>query len=80
VDARSISTALEALQKAMNLRNGGDSHEWFLLAVAYSLKGDSVQARRWYDKAVLWMESNLPNDQELRSLRAESASLLGRAN
>lgn len=75
-----IPPAIHALEQAMRLHNGGDSREWFLLSSAHSLKGDRVQARQWYDKAVQWMASNSPKDQELSALRAEAASLLGRPN
>ena len=74
----STEPALDALQRTMKLRNGGDSHEWFLLASAYALKGDRVEARRWYDKAVQWMETK-PRDETLIELRSEAAQLLGSA-
>jgi tetratricopeptide (TPR) repeat protein len=72
----STEPALDALQRSMKLRNGGDSHEWFLLAAAYALKGDRVEARRWYDKAVRWMETK-PRDEALIELRSETSRLLG---
>jgi tetratricopeptide (TPR) repeat protein len=42
INAGSIPTAIDALEQAMRLRNGGDSHEWFPLSAAHSLKGDRV--------------------------------------
>ena len=39
--------------------------------------GNKEEARRWYDKAVEWMEKNKPDDEELRRFRAEAAELLG---
>jgi tetratricopeptide (TPR) repeat protein len=80
INAGSISTAIDALEQAMRLRNGGDSHEWLFLSIAHSLKLDRVQARRWYDEAVQGMVSNSPDDQELGALRAAAASLLGRSD
>ncbi len=34
------------------------------------------EARRWYDKAVQWMEKNVPQDEELKRFRAEAEELL----
>jgi hypothetical protein len=39
--------------------------------------GEKDQARRWYDKAVQWMDQNKPKDEELRRFRAEAEELLG---
>jgi tetratricopeptide (TPR) repeat protein len=36
-----------------------------------------AEARKWYDRAVQWMEKNAPQDAELKSFRAEATSLLG---
>jgi tetratricopeptide (TPR) repeat protein len=69
--------AIEALTKSMGLRKGGDGNDWFFLAMAHWQLGDKSQARSWYDKAVLWMEKNLPKDEELLRFRAEAAALLG---
>ena len=69
--------AIEALTKSMELRNGGDSNDWFFLAMAHWQLGDKTQARSWYDKAVPWMEKNQPKDEELLRFRAEAAALLG---
>jgi hypothetical protein len=33
--------------------------------------------RRWYDRAVQWVDGNKPNDEELRRFRAEAEELLG---
>ena len=69
--------AIEALTKSMELRNGGDSFDWFFLAMAHWQLGDKPQARSWYDKAVAWMEKNQPKNEELIRFRAEAAALLG---
>ena len=39
--------------------------------------GDKEAARKWYDRAVEWMETNQPKDEQLRRFRAEAAELLG---
>ena len=69
--------AIEALTKSMELRKGGDSNDWFFLAMAHWQLGDKTQARSWYDKAVPWMEKNQPKNEELLRFRAEAAALLG---
>ena len=61
----------------MELRKGGDSNDWFFLAMAHWQLSDKEQARKWYDQAVEWMEKNKPEDEELLRFRAEAAALLG---
>jgi hypothetical protein len=39
--------------------------------------GHKDKARRYYDRAVQWMEASALNSQELRPLRAEAERLLG---
>jgi hypothetical protein len=69
--------AVAALDKSMELRNGGDSFDWFFLAMAHWQLGHKEEARKWFDKAVERMEKNRPSDEELRRFRAEAAELLG---
>jgi tetratricopeptide (TPR) repeat protein len=69
--------AVAALQKSMELRKGGDSNDWFFLAMTYWQLGDKEQAHKWYAQAVQWMDKNQPRDVELRHFRAEAAALLG---
>jgi serine/threonine protein kinase/Flp pilus assembly protein TadD len=71
--------SIAALEKSMTLRKGGDSYDWFFLAMACWQLGRHDEARRWYDRAVLWMEKRDPNHHELRLFRAEAAALLGLA-
>jgi serine/threonine protein kinase/Flp pilus assembly protein TadD len=68
--------AVAALEKAMPLRNGGDSTEWFFLAMAQWQLDHKDDARAWYDKALHWMRDNKPKDPELLRFRAEAADLL----
>jgi serine/threonine protein kinase/Flp pilus assembly protein TadD len=74
--AGSCKEAIAALEKAMQLRNGGDSNDWFVLAMAYWRLGEEEKARQWFDKAVQWMDKNMPNGRDLGRLRAEAAGLL----
>jgi WD40 repeat protein len=69
--------AAAALAKAMQLRRGGDSYDWFYVAMACWQRGEARQARTWYDKAVTWMEEYRPRDEELKHMRAEAARLIG---
>jgi tetratricopeptide (TPR) repeat protein len=69
--------ALAALEKSMQLRKGGDSFDWFFLAMIYQQQGEKEKARQWYDKAVQWMDKNQPNNEELRRFRREAAEVLG---
>jgi eukaryotic-like serine/threonine-protein kinase len=68
--------AVAALDRSMELRNGGDSLDWFFLAMAHWQLGEKDKAREWYDRAVQWMDKNRPTDEELRRFRAEAAELL----
>jgi tetratricopeptide (TPR) repeat protein len=69
--------AVAALEQAMRLRSGGDSADWFFLAMARRQLGDAKNARHLYDQAVQWMDKNRPRDAELQRFRAEAAFVLG---
>jgi serine/threonine protein kinase len=68
--------AIEALQKSMEIRQGGDSFDLFFLAMAHYRLGHEMEGRHWYDQAVQWMDKNKPNDKELRRFRTEAAAML----
>jgi serine/threonine protein kinase/tetratricopeptide (TPR) repeat protein len=68
--------AREALAKAMELGGGGESRDWFFLAMALWQQGDRAQARKWYEQARQWMEKNLPQDALLHRFRAEAEEVL----
>src|SRR5262249_42285362 len=69
--------AIAALEKSMELSKGGDSFDWFFLAMAHWKLGDKDKARDWHDRAVRWMDRNQPKNEELLRFRAEAAELLG---
>jgi tetratricopeptide (TPR) repeat protein len=69
--------ALTALEKSMELRKGGDSFDWFFLAMAHDQLGDKKKAREWYDRATRWMDKNQAANEELRRFRAEAGQVLG---
>jgi tetratricopeptide (TPR) repeat protein len=70
---------ITALEKSIALRkDGGDAFPWFFLAMAYWQSGDKAAARKWYDRAVGWMEKNSPNDKYLRCFRVEADQLINK--
>ena len=69
--------AIRTLEKSIELGNGGNSFDWFFLAMAHWQLGKKADARRWYDQAVAWMGKNQPQNEELRRFGAEAAALLG---
>jgi tetratricopeptide (TPR) repeat protein len=70
--------AAQALEKSTSLHpQGGDSFDWFFLAMAHYRMGDKERAHSWYQKAVTWMETNQQGLEELTRFRAEAAALLG---
>jgi tetratricopeptide (TPR) repeat protein len=64
--------AVEALDKAVALRGGGDGREWVLLALAHGHLGDREQARRWLGKARGWEDLSAPGNAGLETLRTEA--------
>jgi tetratricopeptide (TPR) repeat protein/tRNA A-37 threonylcarbamoyl transferase component Bud32 len=71
--------ALAELETSMSLRDGGDSFDWFFLAMAHWRLGERDKAQTWFDRAVLWMDSYRPHNHELRRFRAEADAMLAEA-
>jgi serine/threonine protein kinase len=69
--------AIDGLRRSMALRSGGDSYDWFFLAMAYWQLGDHQRARAWYKKGVKALETIRPEDEELRGYKAEADAVLG---
>jgi tetratricopeptide (TPR) repeat protein len=69
--------AIAALDKSVERRQGGDSFDWFFLAMAHWRLGRKDKARQWYDRAVQWMDRHQRTNEELDRFRAEAAQLLG---
>jgi WD40 repeat protein/serine/threonine protein kinase len=69
--------AVAALEQSMKFRKGGDSFDWFFLAMVQWQMGEKELAHKSYDQAVQWMDKNQPNDVQLRRFRAEATELLG---
>jgi tetratricopeptide (TPR) repeat protein/serine/threonine protein kinase len=70
--------SVAALEKSMELRQGGDGFDWFFLAMARWQLGEKGPAREWYERAARWTDRHAPNSQQLQRFRAEAAALLKR--
>src|SRR5262249_50938537 len=68
--------AIAALNKSMELRNGGDAFDWFFLAMTHWQLGAKDEARQWYGRAVERMDKNAKDNDELRRFRREAEELL----
>ena len=69
--------ALEALKTADQLSTGKpEGSTAFFIAMAHWRLGDKAEARRWYDRAVEWMDKNQPKNEELLRFRTEASELL----
>jgi hypothetical protein len=72
--------AIEALTRSVELRNGGDAFDWLFLAMARHRQGSEEEARRWYERSLVWLKRNAAGQPPaLERLRAEAAELLDRA-
>src|SRR5207248_11473243 len=70
--------AIAALDKSMGFLSGRmESANTFFLAMAHWQLGNKEEARKWYAKAVGWMDQHGSRNEELRRFRAEAAGLLG---
>jgi tetratricopeptide (TPR) repeat protein len=69
LDRGELTRAMDELNRAIGLTNGGDAEMWFLMSIACFRDGDRTKARAWYDKAARWMEANAPRDPRLIQLR-----------
>jgi eukaryotic-like serine/threonine-protein kinase len=67
--------AISDLEQSVSLGKGGNSHDWYFLAMAHWRLGEKEKARVWYDRAVS-DKGHLVNE-ELRRFRSEAAELLG---
>ena len=74
--AGKMDAAIEALDKAVVLREGADGFDGFFLAMAHWQLDHKAEARNWYNQAIGWMEENKPDDLELLRLRSEAATLI----
>ncbi len=68
--------AIEAIEKSMKISPDANAGGWFFLAMAHSQLDHKDEARKWYDKAVEWMDPNQPQNEELRRFRAEAEEMM----
>ena len=69
--------ALGALYRSMELRNEGDSADWFFLAMIHWRMGRKERAHDWFDKAVHWSRLHPRPDDEMYRFEVEAAEALG---
>jgi serine/threonine protein kinase/Flp pilus assembly protein TadD len=69
--------AVAAIEKSMQLRQGGDAVDWLVLAMAHWRLGEKDEAKVWFERARTWMERNPSTDDEVRRFGAEAEELLG---
>ena len=67
------SEAVDALEKSMQLRSGGDRYDWIFLAMSYWQLGDPTKAQRWYEQAISQGGSI---DPLFARIRTEAAQLI----
>ncbi len=68
--------AVAALERSVDLRSGGDAHDWLFLAMARWKLGDGETARKWYHQAVAGGREHGANPG-LDRFRREAAHTLG---
>jgi serine/threonine protein kinase/tetratricopeptide (TPR) repeat protein len=72
--------AVAALERSMSLRGGGDSFDWYYLALSHWSMGRSKDARYWLNRATNWMNQNRPHDPELQRFNEVAhATIAGRS-
>jgi tetratricopeptide (TPR) repeat protein len=72
--------AIDALEKSVALRKGGDVFDWLFLAMSFHQLGQLDKAERAYEQATAWLQSHpgLPKHEldALAVLKAEADQLL----
>ena len=75
------SAAIKELEESNKLRKGGNSFDWFFLAMAHWRLDQKDEGLNWYKQAVEWLEKNGQSRprkarEELTRFRAEAKELL----
>jgi tetratricopeptide (TPR) repeat protein/serine/threonine protein kinase len=69
--------SIDALHKSIDLqKDGGDSAQWFFLAMAHWQLNHKDEARKWYGKGVEWMKKHGKENEEFRRFQSEAEELL----
>ena len=70
--------SIAALNKCVELRNGGDGWDWFYLAMAEHRNGNDTAAQQWFEKGVEWCgEQNSRTRKGIQPLYDEAAKYVG---
>ncbi|HZL89651.1 MAG TPA: tetratricopeptide repeat protein, partial [Pirellulaceae bacterium] len=72
--------SIDALEKSRKLQRNptlGDPYQWLFLSMAHWKLGNRVEARKWYDRSVWWLEYYNLNTAEALAFHAEAAKVLG---
>ncbi len=71
--------AIEALQKSIDLRKGGDAFDYWFLAMSHWRLGNKDEGRAWYARGVAWvlqhraiLDQDKRGDEDLKRFRAEA--------
>jgi tetratricopeptide (TPR) repeat protein len=75
--AGDCQAADKALRRSLELRGGGDSADWYFLAMIAWRQGEKDRARNWFQAARAYTAKYAPKNDEHLRFRAEAASLLG---
>ena len=71
------SDCLDAFERSVELREGGDAGDWLFMAMANEHLGNHEAAIEWYRRSVEWLEGQDDPGADLELWRAEAAELLG---
>jgi serine/threonine protein kinase/Flp pilus assembly protein TadD len=74
-----FADSIVSLRKSMEFRHGGDSNDYFFMAMDEWRLGHRGEAGRWRNRAVEWMAKNRPGDGDLGRFAAETATVMGGA-
>lgn len=76
--ADELQDAVNALERSVELSQGGHVWDWFFLAMAHGRLGHVGESRRWFDQAVAFLDQQQPPPADLVSIRTEAAQVLGK--
>ncbi len=65
--------SIVALTRTIELRDGGDGLDWFVLTMAHARRGEEGLAREWYERAQTWCRAQDPLADELQRTQAEAS-------
>ncbi len=78
--AGEYKAVIGALEHSVQLSKGGNSFDYYFLAMAHWQLDAKKEAREWYDRAVEWMKHKQTDKEELNRFRAEAEMLMETLN